>query len=77
MNKRMLIKKVRDSTGRTAVLPELSRLLDLSEASLVAKTNGKRQFKPDEIDKIRIEYKMTDSEVVDVFIKQGEDACMQ
>lgn len=72
MNRKWLIDTVRASTGRTAVLPILSDLLGISEISVCAKMRGKTQFRPDEIDKIRIAFDLTDADVVNAFIKQGE-----
>lgn len=72
MNKQLLKQKVRDATGNTAVLAELSDLLNLSENSLVAKTNGRREFKPSEIEKMRRKYRLTDYEVVEIFIKEDQ-----
>lgn len=69
MNKQLLKNRVREATGSSALLAELEELLEISENSLCAKTNGRREFKPSEIDKIRIKYKLTDSDVVDIFIK--------
>ena len=71
MNKELLKQRVRDATGTRAVLDELQRLLHLSENSLCAKTNGKREFKPSEIDLMRIEYNLSAEDVVNIFIVQG------
>lgn len=72
MNKPLLKQRVRDATGSNAMLDELRNLLDISENSLVAKTNGKREFKPSEIDKMRIAYKLSADDVIEIFIKQEE-----
>jgi hypothetical protein len=52
------------------MLDELRELLQISENSLVAKTNGRREWRPSEIDKIRRKYRLTDAEVVEIFINQ-------
>ena len=72
MNKPLLKQRVRDATGSNAMLDELRNLLDISENSLVAKTNGKREFKPSEIDKMRIAYKLSADDVIEIFIRQEE-----
>lgn len=74
MNKKLLKAKVKEATGSKAMLDELRRLLKISENSLVAKTNGRREWRPSEIDQMRREYKLTDAETVEIFIKQEEEA---
>jgi hypothetical protein len=70
MNKKLLKSKIRASTGARAMLDELVELLHISKTSLVSKTNGYREFKPSEIDLIRIKYGLTADDVVEIFIKQ-------
>lgn len=72
MNKELLKTRIKETTGSKAMLDELQRLLNLSANSLVAKTNGRREFKPSEIDAIRREYRLTPEDVIEIFIKQGE-----
>lgn len=70
MKKKLLKAKVKAATGSNAMLDELRELLQISENSLVAKTNGRREWRPSEIDKIRRKYRLTDAEVVEIFINQ-------
>ena len=70
MNKELLKTKVKEATGSKFLLKELSELLNISNVSVVAKTNGNVEFKPSEIDKIRIKYHLTAADVVEIFIKQ-------
>lgn len=71
MDKKRLKQKVRDATGRGALVKELAKLLDISERSVCSKTNGDQEFKPSEIDKIRTAYSLTAEETVEIFIIQG------
>lgn len=66
-----LVDRVRATTGRAAVLPVLADLLEITEVSACAKMKGKTPFRPEEIDKMRIAFRLTDEETVNGFIKNG------
>lgn len=57
-------------TGRKALIPEMMRLLNIGKNTAGEKLNGKRKFRSDEIEKCRVEYGMTNEQVVDVFIRE-------
>lgn len=71
MDKELLRTKVRMKTGTNKVVEELAKLLGISEVSIVAKTNGRREFRPSEIETIRKEYNLSNDDVVTIFI-EGE-----
>lgn len=68
----MLHKIVKSKTGRSALIEEVVRVLGVGKNTACDKLNGKRVFRADEIEKLRIEYGLTDAEVVNCFIKEGD-----
>lgn len=46
---------------------ELSKALDISETTLSAKLNGKSEFTRSEIAKIKVRYRLSATEVDDIF----------
>lgn len=73
MNKKLLKAKIKEATGSKAMIEELHKLLGISERSICSKTNGTREFRPSEIDLIRIRYQLTAEDTVEIFIKgEGE-----
>lgn len=71
-NRKLLHKIVKSKTGRSALIEEVVRVLGVGKNTACDKLNGKRAFRSDEIEKLRIEYGLTDAEVVDCFIKEGD-----
>jgi hypothetical protein len=63
---------VKKKTGREALIPEVQRVLGVGKNTASEKLSGKRAFRSDEIEKLRVEYDMDDGQVVDVFIKEAE-----
>lgn len=63
---------VKAKKGCTALIPEAMRVLGVGKNTACDKLNGKRRLRADEIDKFRIEYGLTDEEVVECFIKEGD-----
>ncbi len=47
----------------------LAKLLEISYTSLSYKLNEKKEFRPSEIRRLRELYKLSDSEIVNMFIK--------
>ena len=47
---------------------EMANALKISESNIAAKMNDKREFKPSEISKLRKLLKLTDQEVIEIFI---------
>lgn len=72
MDWKRLKERIRASTGKKTTMQELVGVLGITEKSLCDKTKGRTQFKADEIDRIRRTYGLTDSETVEIFIKQEE-----
>jgi len=54
------------------LIPEVQRVLGVGKNTASEKLSGKRAFRSDEIEKLRVEYGMDDAQVVDVFIKEAE-----
>ncbi|MCP1223889.1 DUF739 family protein [Sebaldella sp. S0638] len=46
----------------------MANALKISESNVAAKMNDKREFKPSEISKLRKLLKLTDQEVIEIFI---------
>ena len=63
---------LRKRTGRSDVNAELVRVLGISKNTASARLAGKQPFRSDELEKLRIEYQLTDEEVVDIFVKEGD-----
>lgn len=72
MNREKFGNIVQTKTGKKEINLELSRVLGVNKNTASARASGKRPLRADEIDKLRIEYEMTDSEVVECFIKEGD-----
>ena len=71
MNKEKFISIVRSRTGNKDINNELVRVIGINKNTASARLSGKQPFKSDEIEKLRIEYNMTDAEVVECFVKEG------
>lgn len=63
------IKTVVVKSGTRCVVRELADVLGITQTTVVKKMKGRNVFRADEIDKFRIKYGLTDSQVVDLFIK--------
>ena len=72
MNRDQFKKIVKAKTGRKALIAEVMRVLHCGKNTACEKLNGRRSFKAEEVDAFRVEYELTDAEVVDIFIKEVE-----
>lgn len=63
------IKTVVVKSGTRCVVRELADVWGVSQATVVKKLKGRNVFRADEIEKFRTKYGLTDSQVVDLFIK--------
>ena len=63
---------LRKRTGRSDVNAELVRVLGISKNTASARLAGKQPFRSDELEKLRVEYRLTDEEIVDIFVKEGD-----
>lgn len=72
MNKKLFAEIVRKRTGKADVNNELVRVLGINKNTASERVAGRRPFRADEIEKIRLEYGLTEQEVVECFIKEGD-----
>ena len=72
MDKTKFSNIVRDRTGKTDLNRELVRVIGCNKNTASARLSGKQPFKSDELEKLRIEYGMTDAEVIECFVKEGD-----
>lgn len=71
-NRKLFRQIVKSKTGNGSLIDEAMRVLGVGKNTACGKMNGNRKLRADEIEKFRVEYNMTEQEVVDCFIKEGE-----
>jgi transcriptional regulator with XRE-family HTH domain len=58
--------------GKSEVNAELVQVLGISPNTASARLNGKQPFRSDELEKLRLAYRLTDEELVNIFVKEGD-----
>ena len=71
MRRDLFRKMLRNRCGRTDTNAELVRVLGISKNTASARLRNRQPFRSDELEKIRVEYELTDTELVEIFVKEG------
>lgn len=71
MKKHLFRKLLHERYGRTDCNSELVRVLGISPNTATARLSNKQPLRTDELEKIRVEYGLTDTELVEIFVKEG------
>lgn len=71
MKKYLFRKLLHERYGRTDCNSELVRVLGISPNTATARLSNKQPLRTDELEKIRVEYELTDTELVEIFVKEG------
>lgn len=58
--------------GKTEPNSELVRVLGISPNTASARLNGKKPFRSDELEKLRQAFRLTDEELVEIFVREGD-----
>lgn len=69
MDRSELRKIVIAKTGKRGLTNEVMRVLGCNKNTAYLRASGRSKWKADEIEKFRIEYGLSDEQVVDIFIK--------